>query len=72
VIQVSETLQNRNIVCPEKVTHGERAMPADGKLGGGAHFIGKGLNQLSRIALGKCDRKRHDGQVWFNLLAELG
>jgi hypothetical protein len=30
VIQVSEILQNRNIVLHEKVTHGERAMSADG------------------------------------------
>jgi hypothetical protein len=72
VIQLGEVLQDRNTVFQEKVSHGERAMSTDRQMGDGIDFVRKGVDQLCRIGLGKCEGKRNNGQVWLNLLAEVG
>jgi hypothetical protein len=51
VIQLGEVLQDRNIVFHEKVTHGERAMPADSEIGDGTHIIRKGLDQFRGLVI---------------------
>jgi hypothetical protein len=40
------------MVFQENVSHGERAMSANGQIGGRTHFIRKGLNQFRRLVIG--------------------